>query len=108
MLVDTSKRLETVERKKIIVKDDQKYNAAITEITKRIGKLPEKASQKGKGLASTIKGLLGPKGIPDPHKIKNLLEKKIPGKGTAKGKSNDSRSDAQETRDCLGTGKGWQ
>ena len=36
----------------------------------------------GEGLTSSIKRLLGPYGIPDPYKIKNMLEKKISGRGT--------------------------
>ena len=66
LLADARKRLAIVEKKEIKVGDTEKYNKALGEITKRIKKLQEKAGQKGKGLASTIKGLLGPMGIPDP------------------------------------------
>ena len=62
--------------------DQDKVDKRVKELRKRWD-LINRLTKKGEGLTSSVKSLLGPMGIPDPHKIKILLEKKISGKGTA-------------------------
>ena len=57
--------------------EQSKVKKRINDFKKRLEIIEESVgnkleNQEGKGLASSIKRLLGPYGIPDPNKIKNL------------------------------------